>query len=148
MTYNVYVDGSYNPKNKHVGWAYVIEDERSGKVGYFDNGYLDTEINEMRQVGGELKAVIEALLYIRKFNSKMNVYYDYEGIYKWVDDAWLAKKKPSWKAKNEWTRKYRKFILDNKQFIARFEHVEAHTGIELNEMADKLAKEGCGVKVK
>jgi len=148
MTFNVYVDGSFNQKNNRVGWAYVIEDERSNKVGYFDSGFLDTEIISMRQVGGELKAVIQALVYIKKFNAKMNVYYDYEGIYKWVDDAWLAKKKPSWRAKNEWTKKYREFIIDNKKNIARFEHVKAHTGIELNEVVDRLAKEACGINSK
>ena len=62
--------------------------------------------------------------------------YDYEGIEKWATGEWRPKK--------ELTKKYVSFIIDKKQVIEiEFIKVPAHSGVELNEEVDTLAKNDC-----
>ena len=64
--------------------------------------------------------------------------FDYEGIEKWASGEWKANK--------ALTKFYSGYIAAAKNVIKiEFEHVKAHTGIDGNEEADRLAKEAVGL---
>ena len=66
--------------------------------------------------------------------SKLVLYFDYNGIEKWCTGEWKANKKG--------TKDYKKFYDEiSDKLEVKFVKVKAHTGVEYNEMADKLAKE-------
>jgi ribonuclease HI len=132
---NIYVDGSFLEET--VGWAFIILDS-SDKVVHSASGTLSGEISSMHQVGGELKAVLEAISYCKKCQKVAKLFYDYEGIEKWVADLFGGK---PWKTNNQWTQKYRAYLLENKGFIHSMEKVKSHTGNVGNELVDSLAKD-------
>lgn len=130
-----YTDGSFNIKNNTAGYAAILK---------FENGYekvlhgsiTDPKLTTLRNVAGELQAVLEAIKAAEEARADLVVYYDYEGIEKWVTGEWKAKK--------EFTRQYRNAVLEASVKI-EFYKVVAHTGVEYNERADKLAKAACGM---
>ena len=135
MTVSLYVDGSY--KNEIVGWGTVVVEE--GLVKEELNGAISNETAEgTRQVAGELKAVMEGLIWAQKNSLKVvNIYYDYIGI-----EAWVTGK---WKAKKNITIQYRDFIQKIQSDIKiNWYKVKAHSGDKFNDIADLLAKKGVG----
>ena len=65
---------------------------------------------------------------------EITLFYDYQGI-----EAWAV---GDWKANLPYTQDYVKFYNKVKTAVnVNFVKVKAHTGIELNEVVDKLAKE-------
>lgn len=144
-THEIYIDGSYNPNNQLYG---------SGVAHYY-NGELiawknfcgdNKDVAKLRNVSGELRASMFALKYIAEHMlTNVVIYYDYEGIAKWLSGKW--------KCKNQYTQMYKEFATNIiKEMVAQekdasvvFKKVSAHTGIEGNELVDKLAKEACGV---
>lgn len=130
-----YTDGSYNIKNNTVGYAAILK---------FENGYekvlhgsiTDPKLTTLRNVAGELQAVLEAIKAAEEARADLVVYYDYEGIEKWVTGEWKAKK--------EFTRQYRNAVFASSVKV-EFHKVVAHTGVEYNERTDKLAKAACGM---
>jgi len=126
-----YVDGSW--LDGAVGYGVVmlrdeaLATELSGRVD-------DESVQGMRQVGGELQAVYEAIRWCKQNGvHQLSVYYDYEGISRWVTGEWEAKRTA--------TRAYAEAIRDSGVSI-RWEKVEAHSGDRWNERADQLAKAG------
>ena len=66
--------------------------------------------------------------------SEITLFYDYQGIEDWATGTWQAKL--------PYTQDYVKFYNKVKTRVkVNFVKVEAHTGVELNELADKLAKD-------
>ncbi len=130
---NIYTDGAFN--NNLCKWAFVVIDGNN-KIKYSKSGILYGEITKMRQVGGELHAVKEAILYCKQNNVQCSIFYDYTGVFDWIADLFGKKK---WKAKNPWTKEYRRFIIENKQFIYSFHKVKSHSGDKFNEVVDSLA---------
>ena len=128
----VYVDGSF--MQEKAKWAFIVVEGET--VIYSERGTLEGEINSMRQIGGELKAVIQAVCYARRVKIPVKIHYDYNGIYRWVCDLFGEK---AWGTNNEWTTKYRKFILENAPNIHSFVKVKAHSGNKWNEEVDKIA---------
>ena len=93
----------------------------------------------MRNVAGEIlgseRAIREA---INMGFKSIDVYYDYQGIASWADGSWKRNKK--------YTQRYYDFIQEaKKQINIKFIKVKAHTGVELNEKVDKLAKNAVGI---
>ena len=143
--HEIYIDGSYNSSSLSYG---------SGIAHYY-NGELiawknlcgdNDDVAKLRNVAGELRASMFALKYIvEHMLTNVVVYYDYEGIAKWLNGEW--------KCKNQYTQMYKEFATNIiKEMVAQekdssviFKKVNAHTGIEGNEFVDKLAKEACGV---
>ena len=93
----------------------------------------------MNNVAGEILGSIHAIQWaITHQAKKIHIYHDYEGIARWANG--------DWKAKKEKTKEYQKFIQESrKKIIITFTKVAAHTGVELNERADKLAKAALGI---
>lgn len=131
-----FVDGSYSSTEEKSGFGVIIIDDKGIQTPLFKafTKQLSADFLELRNVAAELEGVKEAIKWAIAYKkTKIKIYYDYEGIGKWADG--------SWKAKKEITRQYVTFLREKQAFIAiEFCRVPAHSGIEYNEMADKLAK--------
>lgn len=132
-----YVDGSFEQSIRKYAYGCVIVFqgkcvELSG-VGE-EEGYLN-----MNNVAGELLGSIHAIQWaIENHAKKVHIYHDYEGIARWANGDWNGNK--------EKTREYQQFIRESrKKIVITFTKVAAHTGVELNERADKLAKRALGI---
>ena len=83
------------------------------------------------------KTLSEAEAFLERNEEKIKeitLFYDYQGI-----EAWAV---GDWKAILPYTQDYVKFYSKVKMAVkVNFVKVKAHTGIELNEVVDKLAKE-------
>ena len=127
----VYVDGSYRNKDKsHSYGVYMFNDEE--EYTYSKRFFKDSE---MRNVSGEIKGAMRAMEEAAKLGKKkIYLHYDYEGIRSWALGFWKTNK--------EGTINYKKFYDSIKDKLeVKFIKVEAHTGVEYNELVDKLAKE-------
>jgi len=114
-TIEVYTDGSFTTNHPTlVGWGIVASD------GHKAHGALVREdIVHMRQVGGEVKAAIEAVRYAHsKGYQKVIIKHDYEGVSAWANGSWKAKK-PATKEYQEWITR----VKD--QIEIEFVHVNA-----------------------
>ena len=127
----IYTDGacSKNPGG-FGGWGVYIQ-EGEEKI-FLSGGSPCTTNNKM-----EMLAVIEALKYY-KTESDITIYSDsiyvVKGITEWMD-GW---KKKNWKnVKN--LELWKEIDSLNKFHSVTWSHVKAHSGIEGNEIADKLA---------
>lgn len=130
-----FVDGSYSKdvdgKEKYSFGAVILSE---GTENNLFKAYVDSDNLQHRNVAGELSGVREVILWaIGNNKKKISIYYDYEGIEKWANSEW--------KAKNDLTKKYVKFIEEKRLLIdIEFYKVSAHSGISYNEKADTLAK--------
>lgn len=129
----IYVDGSYspNPPLYSSGWVAVKNNEIIKKNSFCDN---DERYIESHQVPGEVFACIDAINWAKAENyDNVTISYDYQGIEKWATREWKANKSIS---KDYVT------LFDNASegISVSFNKVKAHSGINFNEIADKLAK--------
>lgn len=135
-----YTDGSFNLETSFVGASSII---RSNAVT-IPNHYIIAQSNsdavvDGRQISGELQGAINAIAYAIDCNFKsITIRYDYQGVEQWATGAWKANK--------NYTKSYQEVIAKFRDYIdIEFEKVAAHTGVQLNEVADQLAKYACGV---
>lgn len=134
----VYVDGSFNIKEKIVGYGVVyIDKENILEL----NGSLDKgRYTEQRNVAGEVYGSMEAIKFaIKKAKKKVYIHYDYTGIKSWAEGEW--------KTNIELTQNYKNFIDEKKKEIEiNFIKVKAHSNDKFNERADRLAKDAVFIK--
>lgn len=134
-----FVDGSFNASDSKIG---------SGIVLLYPNGTIkkfsltiNTESEEligMRNVSGEIMAAQRAALIAEKERKSITIFHDYEGVAKWVNGEWKAKKPE--------TKKYQDAMADlMKRIEIKFVKVPAHAGVHFNELADRLAKDACNL---
>lgn len=130
----IFVDGSFRDNKFSWGFAAYID----GVLTYTDNGVgTSPEAAKLRNVAGEMNGAIEAALWAEANGFEPIVLcHDYEGI-----AAWPLK---HWQAKLPQTQAYVEFMQPRLGWI-KFHKVAAHTGIEGNELADRLAKEALGI---
>ncbi len=127
-----YVDGSYAKEQKRYSYGCAIL--WNGDQFELSGAGEDERFVTMNNVAGEVLGSIKAIQWALEKNAKsIRVYHDYEGIARWANGEWKANK--------EGTQMYQSFIKDSRERITiRFTKVAAHTGVELNERADQLAK--------
>lgn len=127
-----YIDGSYNDSTKEYSAGAVIF--FNGEKETFSQKNNDPSMVNMRNVAGEIMGAVIAIEYAMKQGAScIKIYYDYEGLQKWCTGEWQSK--------TEGTKRYRDFYLTaSKQLDIRFIKVKAHSGIQYNEEADRLAK--------
>lgn len=115
----------------------------SGIVIINDNKVVETisrkgqnhENISMRNVAGEIEGAMIAMEYaIENGYNTLDLYFDYNGIEKWCTGEWKTNK--------EGTKNYKQFYDGIKNRLrVNFYKVKAHSGVDYNELADKLAKE-------
>lgn len=127
-----YVDGSFEKSKKLFSYGAVIID--GGKEITFKKALDDADLISMRNVAGEIKGATRAMEYcIENGIEVLHLYYDYEGIEKWCNGAWQAKK--------DGTKAYKAYYDSIKdRLVVNFNKVKAHSGNKYNDMADELAK--------
>lgn len=130
-----YVDGSYDDSVKKYafGCVFLLPD---GTI-YTEYGNGDKEQSlQLRNVTGEMLGAMFAVKFaIKNGFSKIEIRYDYMGIEKWVTGEW--------RSKTELTQKYAAAMRKwGTEISISFTKVAAHTNVEYNELADKLAKIG------
>lgn len=128
-----YIDGSFDRVNGIYGSGVVIVDGDE-KHEYKHAGNRE-DYAQLHNVAGELEAAKFVMWYAAdKKISEITLFYDYQGIEDWATGTWQAKL--------PYTQDYVKFYNKVKTRVkVNFVKVEAHTGVELNELADKLAKD-------
>ena len=127
-TLDVYTDGSFN--GKQASWAFIVIE--NDKVIFQNRGVLDGDINSMYQIGGEIKAAENTVLWAKEFGYKIVINYDYTGVENWGRGLW--------KTKNPHTEAYKEFMLKHKEYINSFVKIKSHSNNLFNDMVDQLAK--------
>ena len=89
--HEIYIDGSYNSSSLSYGSG--IAHYYNGELIAWKSLYGDNDdVARLRNVAGELRASMFALKYIENHMlTDVIVYYDYEGIAKWLNGEWKCK---------------------------------------------------------
>lgn len=132
-----YVDGSFEASIGKYAYGCVILFQ--GKCVELSGAGTEEEYLSMHNVAGEILGSIYAIQWaIEHHAKKVHIYHDYEGIARWANG--------DWKGNKEKTQEYQQFIRESrKKIVITFTKVAAHTGVVLNERADKLAKKALGI---
>ncbi len=140
-----FVDGSYNPRNRVFGGAFIYVEHGVITAGISTTCIakstdLKEELLSMRNVAGEINAVLKVLQFCKdKHIKNITICYDYQGLECWANGYW--------KTKNQFTYDYAKEIRNMRieGYDIKFVKVKAHTGVYFNEKVDSLAKRACGI---
>jgi len=136
IDYEVYTDGSFSKGKYSYGYAFI----KDGEVVFESNGVgEDLEAASMRNVAGELAAVVHAVEKAKTLNARILIYHDYSGVSHWVTG--------DWQAKNKFTQAYVTFMKAH-QGLYEFKKVAGHSGDRFNDYVDRLAKEALGISTK
>ena len=132
-----YVDGSYDDTTKSYSYGMVMmhgDDEL-----HFFKKFEKDDMSDMRNVAGEIEGSMAAMKYcIENGIKSISIFYDYEGIQKWCNG--------DWKAKKEGTKRYVEFYKDASRLVdVDFIKVKGHSGDKYNDLADELAKKALGL---
>ena len=132
-----FVDGSFNPDTGVYGYGgfLCVNGEKYPVQG---NGH-DEEMSSMRNVAGEIEGSMAAVKLAEEMKiHDLTILYDYKGIEEWAAGRWKTNKAG--------TTQYAEFMnSDNRIVNISFQKVDAHTGIDGNEMADVMAKHSVGI---
>jgi len=126
----IYIDGSFTPKCKKAGWAWVAV--KSGVMLKEEYGVTSNDALS-RNIDGELEASIMAIQWAVKHKQEVVIRYDYSGIEMWATG--------SWKVKSVIAQAYVREITPLSSLV-RFDKVKGHSGNKWNDRADELAKKG------
>lgn len=131
----IYVDGSYRDDIYSYGFVVVDVVNDASIHEQYGRG-TDVEAARLRNVSGEMKGAMEAMVYcINSGIKEVTICYDYSGIEMWALGLW--------KRNNVFTKGYHDFYQCRKERLTvHFLKVKGHSGDKWNECADKLAKQG------
>lgn len=133
-----FVDGSFNETTRVYGYGgfVVINGEKHILQGKGN----DIDMAKMQNVAGEILGSIAAMQFaIDNHLHTITILYDYFGIEKWTTGEW--------EAKLNYTKAYKQFFDLTKNYVnIKFQKVKAHSNIDGNEEADKLAKQAVGLR--
>lgn len=136
IDFEVYTDGSYSNGKYSYGYAFV----KDGQVIFESKGVgEDLEAASMRNVAGELAAVVHAVEKAKTLEARIRIYHDYSGVSLWVTG--------DWQAKNKFTQAYVAFMREH-DGLYEFKKVTGHSGDRFNDYVDRLAKEALGISTK
>ena len=136
VDFEVYTDGSFIDGKYSYGYAFV----KDGEVVLESNGVgEDLGAASMRNVAGEIAAVLHAVEKAKSLNARIRIYHDYSGISHWVTG--------DWQAKNVFTQAYVEFMRAN-HGLYEFKKVTGHSGDRFNDYVDRLAKKALGIKTR
>ncbi len=148
--YDAYVDGSFSAKHDKGSWAYTIVDNTLDVSVAHASGFIDynlqPELKKLRNIATECFAVIESLKYASQHGCKINVYYDYIGLERWVWD--ITDNQVPWQCKNDFTWEYRQDVIAYEKYLNKMIWVKGHAGNKWNEYTDNLACELTGTNQK
>lgn len=132
-----FADGSYNEAAKTCGFSCVYISAYS--VQHCSGTLCDPDAIKLRNVAGELMAVIQAVNYAAFNNySEITIVHDFAG------DEDLINSKNS----NPFIQRYGKWMKEQKKNIKiSFVHVETHSGNRFNNTADRLAKNATAIAI-
>ncbi|MDO5026827.1 MAG: ribonuclease H family protein [Tissierellia bacterium] len=134
-----YVDGSFNKESKAFGFGIVLIDHL-GQEEKLKGTLSHEEYSDHRNVAGEVFASMKAIERAIDLNKKkIYIHFDYMGIKAWADG--------DWKANKSLTKLYQDFVKEKRKIIdIEFIKVLAHSNNKYNDIADRLAKDACGIK--
>lgn len=132
-----YIDGSYNAQTGVYGWGGFITFD--GVEFVIQGSNNNPKYAKSRNIAGEIEGATSIIKFAMDCGIKnLELYHDYDGIAKWFDGTYIAKKPIS--------KDYKAFADNIKGKIkVTFHKVTAHTGVQGNERADKLAKQAVGI---
>lgn len=132
-----YVDGSYDHSILAYGSGVVVLYNQKKYTCSKMNNHPD--LVEMRNVAGEIEASMIAMRFAKEHHCQhLQICYDYEGIEKWCTGEWKTNKVG--------TKAYKEYYLEMAQlFKISFKKIKSHSGNELNDQADELAKKALGL---
>ena len=139
--FDIWTDGSCYHKDRigGCGWVYVFGDV---VIPNWAGPFYDTTVNQM-----ELMGVIRALEGVTE-PSLINIYTDSQYVERtfneerWRRWSWSPDAVNPVKNRDLWMRLFVRYNqLDGSRLI-KFHHVRGHTGLEYNELADKMAGKG------
>ena len=130
-----FTDGS-NLLDQLSSWAFIAV--QNDKIIHQDSGVLTGEICSIRNIGGEIFAVVSSIKWAKNNNTSVDIYYDYTGLKMWIND--LFGESP-WKCNNKWSIKYRDFMFKNKSNINSMIWIKGHSSNKWNDYVDKLASD-------
>lgn len=130
-----YVDGSYEDSLKKYAFGCVFITEDGTVYITFGNGDNEQSLQHRNVTGEMLGAMFAVRTAMISGYAAIDIYFDYEGIEKWVTGAW--------RSKTELTQKYAASMREwGKSIRIGFHKVAAHTNVKYNELADRMAKRG------
>lgn len=135
-----YIDGSYNHAAGVYSYGGFIRDGNDTTL--LQGVGNDPRYLKERNIAGEAMGVLQTMetaLFLGLH--EIILYYDYAGLEQWAAG--------NWKAKSPLATYYVQEYGRLKDFLTvHFVHVKGHTGNEGNELADILAKEAAGAKLR
>ena len=131
-----FTDGAYSQNKNKAGYGVVLFTQNNKEMynkTFRWNTQSHKEIIKMHNVAAECEAVKFAVQKtIEKNIQKITIFYDYEGILKWLNHEWGTN--------TDYTEKYVDIMIQySKQIKMGFVKVKSHVGIIYNELADEIA---------
>lgn len=131
-----YVDGSFDVTQSAYSYGCILLYQ--GERKEMSKAFFNTEDVSMRNVAGEIEGAMAAMAYCEEHNiGTLHLYYDYQGIESWAIGEW-KRNKPG-------TIRYKAFYDSLQNVKVVFHKVKGHSGVELNEAVDRLAKAALGI---